>query len=128
MPFKAVLSGDKIALAKLSMKDLLTLFNGDLHRYDTRRVPGRSCKRLDGERPSIRAFDRPYTEMVYQPMLEVMKYLRDNGYRTYIVTGGGQDFVRAYAQQVYGIPPDQIDRHRPLKPSSRCSKDGHGPS
>ena len=46
--------------------------------------------------------------MVYQPMLEVMKYLRDNGYRTYIVTGGGQDFVRAYAQQVYGIPPEQI--------------------
>jgi phosphoserine phosphatase len=40
--------------------------------------------------------------MVYQPMLEVMKYLRDNGYRTYIVTGGGQDFVRAYARQVYG--------------------------
>ena len=46
--------------------------------------------------------------MVYQPMLEVMKYLRDNGYKTYIVTGGGQDFVRAYAQQVYGIPPEQI--------------------
>ena len=46
--------------------------------------------------------------MVYQPMLEVMQYLRDNGYRTYIVTGGGQDFVRAYAQQVYGIPPEQI--------------------
>ncbi len=53
-------------------------------------------------------FDRPYPQMVYQPMLEVMKYLRDNGYRTYIVTGGGQDFVRAYAQQVYGIPPEQI--------------------
>ena len=46
--------------------------------------------------------------MVYQPMLEVMKYLRDNGYRIYIVTGGGQDFVRAYAQEVYGIPPEQI--------------------
>ena len=37
-----------------------------------------------------------------------MRYLRDNGYRTYIVTGGGQDFVRAYAQQVYGIPPEQV--------------------
>jgi haloacid dehalogenase-like hydrolase len=46
--------------------------------------------------------------MVYQPMLEVMRYLRDNGYKTYIVTGGGQDFVRAYARQVYGIPPEQI--------------------
>ena len=53
-------------------------------------------------------FNVPYREMVYQPMLEVMRYLRDNGYRTYIVTGGGQDFVRAYAQQVYGIPPEQV--------------------
>ena len=53
-------------------------------------------------------FDKPYSQMVYQPMLEVMKYLRENGYRTYIVTGGGQDFVRAYAQQVYDIPPEQI--------------------
>jgi hypothetical protein len=41
-------------------------------------------------------------------MLEVMRYLRDNGYKTYIVTGGGQDFVRAYAQRIYGIPPEQV--------------------
>ena len=53
-------------------------------------------------------FNRPYPEMVYQPMLEAMHYLRDHGYRTYTVTGGGQDFVRACAQQVYGIPPEQI--------------------
>jgi len=53
-------------------------------------------------------FDRPYSQMVYQPMPEVMKFLRDNGYRVYIVTGGGQDFVRTYTQQVYGIPPEQI--------------------
>ena len=53
-------------------------------------------------------FDRPYSQMVYQPMIEVMKYLRDNGYKTYIVTGGGQDFVRTYAKQVYGIPPEQV--------------------
>ena len=53
-------------------------------------------------------FDRPYPQMVYQPMLEVMKYLRDNGYRTYIVTGGGQQFVRTYSQAVYGIPSEQV--------------------
>jgi hypothetical protein len=41
-------------------------------------------------------------------MIEVLKYLRDNGYRTYIVTGGGQDFVRVYAEQVYGIPPERV--------------------
>ena len=53
-------------------------------------------------------FQRPYTELVYAPMLEAMKYLRANGYRTYIVTGGGQQFVRAYAEEVYGVPPEQV--------------------
>ncbi len=53
-------------------------------------------------------WNRPYTELTYQPMLEVLKYFRANGYKTYIVTGGGQDFVRVYAEQVYGIPPEQV--------------------
>ena len=51
---------------------------------------------------------RPYTELTYQPMQEVLNYLRANGYKTYIVTGGGQDFVRVYSEQVYGIPPEQV--------------------
>src|SRR5271154_1341878 len=51
---------------------------------------------------------QPYTELTYQPMQEVLKYLRANGYKTYIATGGGQDFVRVYAEQVYGIPPEQV--------------------
>ena len=51
---------------------------------------------------------RPYTDLTYQPMLELMKYLRANGYKTYIVTGGGQDFVRVFSQQVYGIPPEHV--------------------
>jgi hypothetical protein len=53
-------------------------------------------------------WDRLYTELTYQPMLEAMRYLRENGYKTYIVTGGGQDFVRVYADAVYGVPPEQI--------------------
>ncbi len=53
-------------------------------------------------------FHRPYTELIYQPMLEVMKYLRSNGFKTYIVTGGGQVFVRAFAEAVYGVPPEQV--------------------
>ena len=53
-------------------------------------------------------WDRPYTELIYQPMLEVLRYFRANGYKTYIVTGGGQDFVRGYSEQVYGIPPEQV--------------------
>ncbi|MBW3164524.1 HAD family hydrolase [Ferrimonas balearica] len=51
---------------------------------------------------------RPYTAMVYQPMLELLSYLRDNGYLTYIVSGGGADFIRVFAEPVYGIPPWQV--------------------
>ena len=51
---------------------------------------------------------RPYTAMVYQPMLEVMDYLRSKGFRTFIVSGGGVDFMRAWAEDVYGIPPEQV--------------------
>ena len=53
-------------------------------------------------------WNRPYTELTYQPMQEVLRYLRANGYKTYIVTGGGQDFVRVYSEQTYGIPPEQV--------------------
>jgi hypothetical protein len=49
-----------------------------------------------------------YTELTYQPMQEVMSYLRANAYKTYIVTGFGQDFVRVYSQQIYGILPEQV--------------------
>ena len=51
---------------------------------------------------------RPYTEMVYQPMLELLAYLRANGFRTFIVSGGGVEFMRAFAEKVYGIPPEQV--------------------
>ena len=54
------------------------------------------------------ALEEAYTELTYLPMQEVLKYLRANGYKTYIVTGGGQDFVRVYAEQTYGIPPEQV--------------------
>jgi hypothetical protein len=51
---------------------------------------------------------RPYTSMVYQPMLEVLAYLRANGFKTFIVSGGGIEFMRPWAESVYGIPPEQI--------------------
>lgn len=51
---------------------------------------------------------RPFTEMVYQPMLELLDYLRANGFKTFIVSGGGIDFMRPWAEQVYGIPPEQV--------------------
>ena len=53
-------------------------------------------------------FNRPYTDLVYQPMLELMDFLRANGFKTYIVSGGGVEFVRAYSEKSYGIPPEQV--------------------
>ncbi len=53
-------------------------------------------------------FHRPYTECVYQPMLELLAYLRANGFKTYIVSGGGLEFMRPWTEKVYGIPPEQV--------------------
>ena len=53
-------------------------------------------------------FNRPYTELVYQPMLELLAYLRANGFKTFIVSGGGIEFMRPWAEKVYGIPPEQV--------------------
>ena len=51
---------------------------------------------------------RPYTEMVFQPMIELMAYMRANGFKTYIVSGGGVEFMRVFSEQVYGVPPEQV--------------------
>lgn len=53
-------------------------------------------------------FKKPFTELIYQPMLEVINYLKAYGYKTYIVSGGGQDFIRNYSERVYGIPSEQV--------------------
>ena len=53
-------------------------------------------------------FQRPYTDLVYQPMLELLAYLRANSFKTFIVSGGGIDFMRVFTEQVYGIPPEQV--------------------
>lgn len=53
-------------------------------------------------------FDRPYDQLTYQPMQEVLRYLRANGFKTFIVSGGGADFMRVWSERVYGIPPEQV--------------------
>jgi hypothetical protein len=106
LPFQAVLSGDKAAMERFTLKDLETIVMAT-HAGMTVEAFERIVTKWMATARHPR-FNKPFPEMVYQPMLEVMQYLRANGYRTYIVTGGGQDFVRAYAQQVYGIPPENI--------------------
>ncbi len=105
-PFKTVLSGDRAAIAKLTTKDLEQILAGTLTGMTTDQFDAEVKDWLaDAKDPR---WHRPYTELTYQPMLEVLKYLRANGYKTYIVSGGGQDFVRVYAEQTYGIPPEQV--------------------
>jgi hypothetical protein len=101
-----VLSGDKAAMAKFTVKDLETILMAT-HTGMTPEAFQAIVRNWMATAKHPR-FNRPFTEMAYQPMLEVMQYLRANGYKTYIVTGGGQDFVRMYSEKVYGIPPEQV--------------------
>ncbi len=105
-PFRTVLSGDRAAIAKLSMRDLEKILAATLSGMSVEEFKAQAKAWLDSARDP--RWHRPYTELTYLPMIEMLKYLRANGYRTYIVTGGGQDFVRVYADDVYGIPPEQI--------------------
>jgi phosphoglycolate phosphatase-like HAD superfamily hydrolase len=105
-PFKTVLSGNREAMAKLSQDDLMKILAATLTGMSVDDFNA-EAKKWIGEAKDPR-WKRPYTELTYQPMKELMEYLRANGYKTYIVTGGGQDFVRVYAEQTYGIPPEQV--------------------
>jgi len=105
-PFKTVMSGNREAIAKLPMKDLEKILAATLSGMSVDEFQV-EVKRWLAETKDPR-WKKPYTELTYLPMQEVLKYLRANGYRTYIVTGGGQDFVRVYAEQTYGVPPEQV--------------------
>jgi phosphoglycolate phosphatase-like HAD superfamily hydrolase len=105
-PFKTVLSGNHEAIAKLTLPDLEKILAATLTRMTVGEFRADVTKWIATARHP--RYKRPYTELVYQPMLEVLQYLRANGYKTYIVTGGGQDFVRTYAERVYGVPPEQV--------------------
>ena len=105
-PFKAVLADDQEAMGKFNESDWAEIL-GATHAGMT------NSEFLDIAKQWIATakhprFQRPYTELVYQPMIEVMDYLRANGFKTYIVTGGGQEFVRSYADRTYGVPTEQV--------------------
>jgi phosphoglycolate phosphatase-like HAD superfamily hydrolase len=105
-PYRSVLAGDLPALARFGEKEWTEIIAAT-HAGISNAEFGAIVKEwLD--RAKHPRFDRLYTELVYQPMVEVIDYLRANGFRTYIVTGGAQEFVRAYADSVYGIPPEQV--------------------
>ena len=108
-PFSTVLEvlhGDRAAMEKLTMDDLTKILAATLTGMSVDEFSAEVKKWL-AEAKDPR-WKKPYTELTYLPMQEVLKYLRGNGYKTYIVTGGGQDFVRQYAEATYGIPPEQV--------------------
>ena len=105
-PFKTVMSGNREAIAKFTMKDLEMILAATLTGMPVEEFNAEVKKWIESAKDP--RWKRLYTDLVYQPMIEVMRYLRDNGYKTYIVTGGGQDFVRVYSERVYGIPPEQV--------------------
>ena len=105
-PFKALLDGDMKAVAAAGEKGLLAFIAAshsgmsvdDFHQIvlgwlDTARHP---------------RFKRPYNSLIYQPMVELLGYLRGNGFKTFIVSGGGIEFMRPWTEQAYGIPPEQV--------------------
>ena len=105
-PFKAVVEGDREAMAKFTEKDFFVLI-ATTHAGHT---PEAFRKVVADWLVTARhpRFNKPYTELVYQPMLEVLAYFRANGYKTFIVSGGTIDFMRAFTERVYGIPPEQV--------------------
>ena len=105
-PFKTVMSGDREAIATLSMKDWEAIMAATLTGMTTDQFQA-DVKAWLGTAKDPR-WKRAYTELTFQPMQDLLGYLREKGFKTYIVTGGGQDFVRAYAESTYGIPPEQV--------------------
>jgi phosphoglycolate phosphatase-like HAD superfamily hydrolase len=105
-PFKTVLTGDHEKIAKLSMADLEKILAATMTGMSVEQFQAQVKLWFDSARDH--RWKHPYTDLTYQPMMEVLTFMRSKGYRTYIVTGGGQDFVRVYAQNTYGIPPEQV--------------------
>jgi len=105
-PFKAVLERDHEAMGKFTEQDWMEIVAATHAGMSTEEFHTLVKQWLATAKAP--RFNRPYTDLIYQPMLEVMKYLREKGFKTYIVTGGGQEFVRVYSEQVYGVPPEQV--------------------
>ena len=105
-PFRSVLAGDvkgalgggEAAIVKLGMATHAGMTTDEFDKIVTDWLAA-------ARHPKLK---RPYTDLVYQPMLELLVYLRANGFKTYIVSGGGIEFMRSFSEKVYGVPPEQV--------------------
>ncbi|SDZ48634.1 HAD family phosphatase [Pseudomonas sp. NFIX28] len=105
-PFQAVLENDQQALAASGMDGLLKIIGATHTGITTQAFIDNAKTWLSQARHPQTG--KPYTEMIYQPMLEMLDYLRSQDFKTYIVSGGDTAFMRAFAEQVYGVPPEQV--------------------
>jgi len=105
-PFKAILENDTKALVASGEKGAVEVLMAS-HAGMTTQEFERIVKDWLATARHPR-FNRPFTDLVFQPMLELLAYLRTNGFKTYIVSGGGIEFVRTFSEERYGIPPEQV--------------------
>jgi hypothetical protein len=105
-PFKAALEGDWKTLAETGEHGLVELITATHAGITTAAFERIVTEWLSNARHP--KFNRPYTGLVYQPMLEVLTYLRANGFKTYVVSGGGVEFIRPWSERIYGVPPEQV--------------------
>ncbi len=105
-PFKALLEGDMKTVGASGMKGLMEIVMATHSGMTAAEFEKTASNWLATHKQS--RFKRPYTECVYQPQLELLAYLRANGFKTFIVSGGGIQFMRPWTEKVYGIPPEQV--------------------
>jgi hypothetical protein len=105
-PFKGLLEGDMKALATSGEKGVLEIMAASHTGMTVEEFHKIVLDWLASARHP--RFNRPYTDLVYQPMLELLAYLRANGFKTFVVSGGGIEFMRPWMEKVYGVPPEQV--------------------
>lgn len=105
-PFRAVLEDDRTALATMGEKGILEIMAATHAGQTTEEFRATVLDWIATARHP--RFHRPYTDLVYQPMLELLAYLRAFQFKTYIVSGGGIEFMRPWTERIYGIPPEQV--------------------
>ncbi len=105
-PFRAVITDDREAMGVFGMADLMAIIGATHSGMTVQNFQATSRAWLDSARHP--RFDRLYRELTYQPMVELLHYLRDNDFQVWIVSGGGIEFLRSIAEDAYGVPPEQV--------------------
>jgi phosphoserine phosphatase len=105
-PFRSILSGQRFNSANFSINETIQLYITTTANLTSDQYMSLARDWLNkSQHPR---FGQPYTKCVYRPMLELLSYLRSEGFKVYIVTGGDEDFVRSFSDEIFGIPPEQV--------------------